>query len=100
MTTLAPNPEQIFEQQQKQVKLLQAIHKLPANLRKAVQTRITGDCSVKEVAYRLNISQAAAKSSLYRASMRLGSLITASYGSRANGNMISASRICKKDRQI
>src|SRR5271155_4326127 len=31
MTTLAPNPEQIFEQQQKQVKLLQAIHKLPAN---------------------------------------------------------------------
>jgi RNA polymerase sigma-70 factor (ECF subfamily) len=82
---LAPNPEQIFEQRQRQAKLLQAIHKLPASLREAVQTRIAGDHSVKEVADRLNISQAAAKSRLYRASTRLGSLLATSHGSRAIG---------------
>lgn len=82
---LALNPEQIFEQQQRQAKLLQAIHKLPASLREAVQTRIAGDHSVKEVAYQLNISHAAAKSRLYRASIRLNSLLTTSYGPRAIG---------------
>jgi RNA polymerase sigma-70 factor, ECF subfamily len=82
---LALNPEQIFEQQQRHAKLMQAIHKLPTNLREAVQMRIAGDCSVKEVADQLNISQAAAKSRLYRASTRLGSLLTISYGSRAIG---------------
>jgi RNA polymerase sigma-70 factor, ECF subfamily len=81
----APNPEQIFEQQQKHAKLMKAIHKLPANLRVAVQMRLTEDCSVKEIAYRLNISQAAAKSRLYRARMRLGSPIAARDGSRAIG---------------
>ena len=82
---LAPDPEQIFGQQQRHAKLMQAIHKLPTDLREAVQARIAGDCSVKEVAYRLNISQAAAKSRLYRARTRLGSLIVARYGSRAIG---------------
>jgi RNA polymerase sigma-70 factor, ECF subfamily len=82
---LAPNPEQIFEEQQRHAKLMKAIHKLPANLREATQARIEGDCSVKEVAYQLNISEAAAKSRLYRATARLGSLITTSYGSRAIG---------------
>ncbi len=81
----APNPEQIFEQQQKHARLMQAIHRLPANLREAVQAHIAGDCSVKEVACQLNISQAAAKSRLYRARTRLGSLTTAGYGSRAIG---------------
>jgi RNA polymerase sigma-70 factor (ECF subfamily) len=82
---LAPDPEQIFGQQQIHAKLMQAIHELPNNLREVVQTRITGDCSVKEVACRLNISQAAAKSRLCRARTRLGSLIAARYGSRAIG---------------
>ena len=72
----APNPEQIFEQQQRHAKLTQAIHKLPASLREAVQTRIAGDCSAKEVAHQLNISEAAAKSRLARAGTRLGLLIT------------------------
>jgi RNA polymerase sigma-70 factor (ECF subfamily) len=78
----APNPEQIFEERQRHAKLTKAIRKLPANLREAAQARIAGDCSVKEVAYQLNISEAAAKSRLYRATTRLGSLITTSYGSR------------------
>ena len=79
---LAPDPEQIFGQQQRHTKLMQAIHKLPTHLRQVVQTHITGDCSVKEVAHRLNISQAAAKSRLYRARTRLGLLIAPRYGSR------------------
>jgi RNA polymerase sigma-70 factor (ECF subfamily) len=82
---LALDPEQIFGQQQRHAKLMQAIHKLPTDLREAVETRITGDCSVKEVAYRLNISEAAAKSRLYRARTRLGSLISVRDGSRAIG---------------
>lgn len=80
---LAPNPEQIFEEQQRHAKLMKAIHKLPACLQEAVQTRITEDCSVKEIAYRLNISQAAAKSRLYRARTRLGSPIAARGMSKA-----------------
>jgi RNA polymerase sigma-70 factor, ECF subfamily len=82
---LAPDPEQIFGERQRHAKLMQAIHELPTDLREAVQVRITGDCSVKEVAYRLNISQAAAKSRLYRARTRLGLLIAARYGSRPIG---------------
>lgn len=79
---LVPNPEQIFEQQQRHAKLMQAIHKLPASLREAVQTRIAEDCSAKEVARQLNISEVAAKSRLYRASTRLALLTTTGYGSR------------------
>ena len=79
---LAPNPEQIFEQQQRHAKLLHAIHKLPATLREAVQTRIAGDCSAKEVAHQLNISEAAAKSRLARASTKLGLLITTKNGAK------------------
>jgi RNA polymerase sigma-70 factor (ECF subfamily) len=80
---LSPNPEQIFEQEQRRAKLMKAIHKLPARLRGTVQSRITGDCSVKEIAYQFNISQAAAKSRLYRARTRLGVPIAARDGSRA-----------------
>jgi RNA polymerase sigma-70 factor, ECF subfamily len=82
---LAPNPEQIFEQEQRHAKLMKAIRRLPVNLREAVQTRITEDCSVKEIACRLNISPAAAKSRLHRARTRLGSPLTARSGSRAIG---------------
>jgi RNA polymerase sigma-70 factor, ECF subfamily len=79
---LAPNPEQIFGQQQRHAKLMQAIRKLPRDLREAVQVRVTEDCSVKEVAFRLKISQAAAKSRLYRARTRLGLLADARHGTR------------------
>jgi RNA polymerase sigma-70 factor, ECF subfamily len=88
---LAPNPEQIFGQQQRHAKLMQAVRKLPRDLREAVQVRITEDCSVKEVAYRLKISQAAAKSRLYRARTRLGSLTDARHGLRASTSVSSCS---------
>jgi RNA polymerase sigma-70 factor (ECF subfamily) len=87
----SPDPEQVFVQQQRHAKLMQAVHKLPMNLREAVETRITEDCSVKEIAYRLNISQAAAKSRLYRARTRLGSLIAVRESSGPVGTSIRGS---------
>jgi RNA polymerase sigma-70 factor (ECF subfamily) len=79
---LAPDPEQIYDQSQRCARLMQAVHKLPTNLKKAVQVRMTEDCSVKELASRLNISEAAVKSRLYRARTRLGSPTSACYGPR------------------
>jgi RNA polymerase sigma-70 factor, ECF subfamily len=77
----APNPECTFDQQQRREKLQQAINKLPTNLREAVEELIAEDSSVKEIAYRLNISQSAVKSRLYRARTRLIRL-TAHHGSK------------------
>lgn len=71
---LAPDPEQVYAVQEEREKLMRAILRLPPELRKATQARITENCSVKEVACRLNISEAAAKSRLYRARVMLGSL--------------------------
>jgi RNA polymerase sigma-70 factor, ECF subfamily len=79
----ALNPEQIFDQQQQQARLMRAVRRLPSNLRETMQTRIAEDCSVKELAHRLNISQTAAKSRLHRASRRLTTALTAGLGSRA-----------------
>jgi RNA polymerase sigma-70 factor, ECF subfamily len=70
----APDPEQIYDQHQRHAKLMQAIQGLPTILREAVNPRITEGCSMKEVAYRLNISEAAAKARIHRARIRLGSL--------------------------
>ena len=58
---------------------MQAIQRLPISLQEAVQTRMAENCSVKEVASRLNISESAAKSRLYRARVRLGLLANARY---------------------
>jgi RNA polymerase sigma-70 factor, ECF subfamily len=78
---LAPDPEQMYDQHQRCARLIQAIQRLPTSLQEAVQTRMTEECSVKEVASRLNISESAAKSRLYRARTLLGSSSTARYGS-------------------
>jgi RNA polymerase sigma-70 factor (ECF subfamily) len=80
---LSPNPEQIYDQHQRHEKLMRAIHRLPKDLRIAVQARITENCSVKEIAYRLNISEAAAKSRLHRARIMLGSLTASGYRPKA-----------------
>jgi RNA polymerase sigma-70 factor (ECF subfamily) len=69
---LAPGPEQMYDQDERCTRLMQAIQRLPANLQEIVQTRLTEECSVKEVASRLNISVPAAKSRLHRARTRLG----------------------------
>jgi RNA polymerase sigma-70 factor (ECF subfamily) len=76
---LAPDPEQVYDQHQRCARLMQAIERLPASLQEAVQTRMTENCSVKEVASRLNISESAAKSRLYRARTRLSLSNTTRY---------------------
>ena len=80
---MAPNPEQMYDQHQRCTRLMQAVQRLPTNLQAAVQTQMTADCSIKEAASKLNISQAAVKSRLYRARRRLGSSTPARYGPRA-----------------
>ena len=72
MIDVAPGPEQMCDQVQRCTQLMQAIERLPANLQEIVQTRLTEECSLKEVASRLNISVPAAKSRLHRARTRLG----------------------------
>ena len=67
----APDPERTCETDQSRTKLMQAIHRLPANLREALEVHITEECSMRELAERINVSEAAAKSRLYRARKRL-----------------------------
>jgi RNA polymerase sigma-70 factor (ECF subfamily) len=65
------NPEESCEQGQRYLNLTRAIGKLPPNLRKVVEIRAMQECSVRETARLLEISEAATKSRLYRARTRL-----------------------------
>ena len=67
----APNPEQCYDHKQRQARLLKAIQKLAPPLREMVQIRMVEEHSLKNSARALNISEAAAKSRLYRARTRL-----------------------------
>ena len=69
---LAPNPEETYYHRQRNTRLTQAIRRLSPNLREIVQAYMVEECSVREVAEEFNISEAAAKSRLYRARTRLG----------------------------
>jgi len=80
--SLAPDPEQIYAEQEAREKLVQAMQRLPPEFRNALQTRITENCSVKELARRLSISESAAKSRLYRARIMLGSLTASTHRSK------------------
>ena len=84
---LSLGPEEDLGRQQQSANLKKAIHRLPAGLREVVHTMITEDCSVKEVARRLNISYAAAKSRLYRARSMMSSSIAARYGARTQSRI-------------
>lgn len=78
----ALNPEQTYDCRQRNATLKRAIHRLPPILRETVQARLTEDCSIREVAKRLNISENAAKSRLLRARKQLGASVSARYGSK------------------
>jgi RNA polymerase sigma factor (sigma-70 family) len=67
----SPDPEQYYARQEEGQRLEQAIDRLPAKLRGAVALRCYGDLSVQDLASRLGISVAAAKSRLLRGSKRL-----------------------------
>ena len=68
----SPDPEQICSQRQRCAKLIQAIDRLAPNLRDVARTRLMEECSVRDLAAKFNISEAATKSRLYRARVRLG----------------------------
>jgi RNA polymerase sigma-70 factor, ECF subfamily len=69
---LAPNPEETCYHRQRHARLTRAIRRLPPNLREIVQAYVVEECSVREVAEKFNISEAATKSRLCRARTRLG----------------------------
>jgi RNA polymerase sigma-70 factor (ECF subfamily) len=68
----SPDPEQICSRRQRCSTLIQAIDGLAPILRDVARTRLMEECSVRELAAKFNISEAAAKSRFYRARARLG----------------------------
>jgi RNA polymerase sigma-70 factor, ECF subfamily len=64
------NPEQICDQQQRHMYMMRAIKRLEPTLRTAL-LMAAHDCSLKEIARTLKISEAAVKARLYRARQRL-----------------------------
>jgi RNA polymerase sigma-70 factor (ECF subfamily) len=66
-----PNPEEVYDLRQRQIKTLHAIRHLDPKLRVPIRMKIKQECSVREISQALNISIAAVKSRLYRARQRL-----------------------------
>jgi RNA polymerase sigma-70 factor (ECF subfamily) len=67
------NPEQIYDQRQRCANIRCAIQTLHSSLRGPLQARMTHGSSLEEIARTLDISEAAVKSRLYRARVRLSS---------------------------
>ena len=87
----APDPEEACSQQQRRALLVSAIHSLKPCLREAVRAHVEEECSIKEIAKKCNISEAAAKSRLLRARVGLGRLCANTYGSRIRRESLRAS---------
>ena len=66
-----PTPEHICVHRQRYAHLLRSIRKLQPRLRQVIELQMLDDCSVKEIAQALHISEAAAKSRIFRARARL-----------------------------
>jgi len=69
----APNPEQIWAQQQHWTHALYAIERLEPKLKAPIQVLLTRECSMNEIAQKLDITVAAVKARLHRARRRLAS---------------------------
>jgi RNA polymerase sigma-70 factor (ECF subfamily) len=67
----APNPEEAFDLRQRQARTLRAIRRLDPKLKAALRMQMKHEWSIKELSQALNISEAAAKSRLYRARQQL-----------------------------
>ena len=67
----APNPEEAYDLRQRQTKTLCAIRRLHPKLQGALRMQMRHEWSVKEISQALKISEAAAKSRLYRARQQL-----------------------------
>jgi RNA polymerase sigma-70 factor, ECF subfamily len=67
----APNPEEVYDLRQRQIKALRAMRRLDPRLRAPFRMQIKHGWSVREISQAMNISEAAVKSRLYRARQRL-----------------------------
>jgi RNA polymerase sigma-70 factor, ECF subfamily len=70
----APNPEEAYDLRQRQARTLRAIRRLDPKLKAALRMQMKHEWSIKELSQALNISEAAAKSRLYRARQQLSRL--------------------------
>jgi RNA polymerase sigma-70 factor, ECF subfamily len=66
-----PTPEHICVHRQRYAHLLRSVRKLQPRLRQVIELQMVDDCSVREIAQALHISEAAAKSRISRARARL-----------------------------
>lgn len=67
----APSPEQVCVHRQRCARLIGSIVKLQPRLRQVIELRMKENCSIREIAQTLDISEAAVKSRLVRARARL-----------------------------
>jgi RNA polymerase sigma-70 factor (ECF subfamily) len=67
----APTPEQVYDLRHRRVRLVRAIRNLDAKLRKPIQMRMARESSIKEIGRALKISEAAVKTRLHRARLRI-----------------------------
>jgi RNA polymerase sigma-70 factor (ECF subfamily) len=70
----APNPEEVSNRRELQLKVLHAIHRLNPSLREPIRLLMTQGLSVKEIGRALDLSDAAVKSRLHRARRRLSAV--------------------------
>ncbi len=71
-----PSPENICVHRQRYACMLRSIWKLQPRLRQVIEMQMMDNCSIREIAQALEISEAAVKSRLSRARARLGSAPT------------------------
>lgn len=67
----APNPEEFCALRQRRLRILSAIRNLDPHLRGPVQMQMARGCSIREIGQALNLSEAAVKTRLHRARLRL-----------------------------
>jgi RNA polymerase sigma-70 factor (ECF subfamily) len=71
----APNPEQIYDQRQRQVRLARAIGNLEPILRTPIQIQMNHGWTVKQIGRALAVSDAAVKTRLHRARQKISKTI-------------------------
>jgi RNA polymerase sigma-70 factor (ECF subfamily) len=67
----SPNPEQIYDVRQRHMRVLRGLRNLSPELREPIQMQVMQSFSLKDIGQALNLSEAAVKSRLHRARLRL-----------------------------
>jgi RNA polymerase sigma-70 factor, ECF subfamily len=67
----APNPEEAYELDQRQLKTLRALSRLEPHLRAPIRMQLMHGWSMREISRALHVSEAAVKTRLYRARREL-----------------------------